>query len=352
MNDSQKEKFRPASLYGSVIIIVAIIAAMIAAMAFFYFILDIILIFVLAFILGFAINPIITFFEDKGVTRGLSVASVLIIVIGVIAVSFYFLIPAIVTQISALIEEIPKNVDKSLSWWDRVSGANPYLRESFDFSLVVEQLERRLTTAIQSIIVAATGVVSFIVAFVLVLVIAFFGLAGPKKIKEALLELIPAAYSDITVSIMHQINVKLGYYLRGVLLSGLIIGAVSIIGYSILGLNFALTLGIVAGILELVPLIGPIIAGTAAFIVALFQDPVLAIYVAVFALAIQQIENHFIIPKVMSHQVDLHPLTVIFSTLVMAKLLGIVGIFLAVPIAAIVKILIKEIYLPNIRAKS
>lgn len=343
---------RPANIYFVVAISLIVIVGILATLSFLYTILNIIIIFTLAFILGYAINPFITFFENKGVPRSISIVGVLIIVIGMITLAFYFLIPAIIAQISALASQLPANLEKFQSWSDQFIQANPYLRESIDFNIILEQLERRLTTAIQSIIAAATGVVAFLFAFVLVFVIAFFGLANPGQIRNSAMQLVPPVYFDKTISIFSQINIKLGHYLRAVLFSGMIIGVVSVIGYSLLGVNYALTLGIVAGILELVPLIGPIIAGIAAVIVALFQDPVLAIYVGIFAFALQQFENQLIIPKLMSHHVDLHPVTVIFATLVMGQLLGLVGIFLAVPLASIIKIVIKEIYLPNIGEKS
>lgn len=348
MENGKAEQVKPVSLYKAVLILVAVILGL----AFIYFTLDILIIFVIAFLVGYALNPIITFFESKGVPRAISVFGVLVLLIGILTVAFYFLIPAMVDQVVTLARQIPSYSDTVKSWWDRIASLNPYLKENFDFNIIARQFQTSITQTIQSLILAATSIASFLLAFVLVMVIAFFGLVSPAKIKDSALQLIPLEYKEKTVSIFRQIHIKIGSYLRGVLLSGLLIGVLSIAGYSLLGVNFALTLGIIAGILELVPLIGPIIAGVIAVAVAIFQDPILAIYVAIFAFALQQFENHFIIPNIMSRQVGLHPVTVIFATLVMAKFLGIVGIFLAVPLAAIIKILINEIYKPNIREKS
>lgn len=339
------DNVRPVSLYKTVIIFVIAILGIL----FIYNILNILIVFILSFLLAYALHPVISLMNVRlKVPRGIIVVMVLIVFVALLSLLLYYLIPAIIGQINSFIGNTPQYLRTLQKFWSGLVESNPYLKRDFDFSSLSSQLGQRLSDTLQPLVIAISSVFSFLLEFVLVLVIAFFSLTSPHKIRDAAIEVVPPKYREKVIDVGRKISVKIGGYLKGIIFSGVIVGLISYIGYAVLGVNFALTLGIVAGILELVPIIGPIIAGGAAVIVALFQEPILAFYVMIFAVLVQQFENHILVPNLMSKQVGLHPVTVIFVTLVMAKFLGIVGIFLAVPLAAIVKILIEELYIPAI----
>lgn len=147
--------------------------------------------------------------------------------------------------------------------------------------------------------------------------------------------------------LLNRIETGLGNWVRGELFLMATIGITSYIGLNLLGIPYALPLGIFAGLLEIVPIVGPIIAAVPAVVVALSISPVLALVTAAFYFLIQQLENNLIVPKVMERAVGLDPLATILSLMVGAKLMGTLGALLAVPFVLLAKIVILDFYRRN-----
>jgi predicted PurR-regulated permease PerM len=131
-------------------------------------------------------------------------------------------------------------------------------------------------------------------------------------------------------------------WLRGQVILGLIIFAVTLVGLSILKVNYALTLAVIAGLLEVLPIIGPIVAGGLAVLIALTQSPLLALIVMGFYLLVQQLENHILVPQVMKKSLGLNPIAVILAIIIGGKLLGFIGILISVPVTAAIGVLLEE----------
>jgi predicted PurR-regulated permease PerM len=126
-----------------------------------------------------------------------------------------------------------------------------------------------------------------------------------------------------------------GSYLRGQLILGLIVGTLSAVAYLVLGVPYAVFLGVLAGILELVPIVGPIVAGAAAALVALTQPFPLVLWVVLVAIAIQQIENNLLVPRISGQAVGLHPLAALLAVLIGVELAGLAGAIFAVPLTGL-----------------
>ena len=131
-------------------------------------------------------------------------------------------------------------------------------------------------------------------------------------------------------------------WLQGQVFLGLIIFAVNYIGFSVLRINYALTLAIISGLLEVLPIIGPWVSGALATIVALTVSPILGLIVAAWIVLVQQLENHIIVPLVMKKSLGLNPIAVILAILIGGKLMGITGIIISVPVAAAIGVLLEE----------
>ena len=140
-----------------------------------------------------------------------------------------------------------------------------------------------------------------------------------------------------------QIEEKLGGWFRGQLFLSLVIGVLSFIGLSILGISYALPLAVIAGVMEVIPVIGPIISAIPPILIALTISPILGLGVAIMYFVIQQLENHLLVPQVMKRAVGLNPLVVILTIAVGSRLLGFAGALLAVPIAVVIQIVATEI---------
>jgi len=143
-------------------------------------------------------------------------------------------------------------------------------------------------------------------------------------------------------SLAHKVEVKTGAWVRGQIVLMFLVGFTTYIGLTILGVEFALPLAVIAGLLELIPTIGPIVSAIPAAIIAFTQGPLLGLGVIALYILIQQLENNILVPKVMEKAVGLSPLITIFSLLVGAALFGILGAVLAVPFAAITYLIVED----------
>lgn len=180
--------------------------------------------------------------------------------------------------------------------------------------------------------------VTAVVDIVLVLVLALYLLGSAPKIRAGIQYVLPRRWRPTAAQVEDELADVFGRYVRGQLLLGLVIGTLNFIAFTILGLPYALLLAVLAGILELVPIVGPIVAGAVAASVALFQpDPFpLVIWVIVAATAIQQLENNLLVPRIQGSAVGIHPLAALLAVTLGIQLFGIVGGLFALPVVGVV----------------
>ncbi|OGE25932.1 hypothetical protein A3H85_02830 [Candidatus Daviesbacteria bacterium RIFCSPLOWO2_02_FULL_40_8] len=295
-----------------------------------YLILDIILLVFVSFILMSALYPLVDRLVAWRIPRPLAIVilflAILGLLIGVLAAGF----TPLIIQTSSLTQRLSEAVSGLLQ-------AN-YI----DRSVIQGQF-----SSISSQLVSYTlDVFKIIVGFVSVIVVTFYLLLDRKGIEDRATSLFVANQSKVS-KLISTIEEKLGAWLRGQLILSLIIGVVTYLGLEVLGVEFALSLAIIAGLMEVVPVIGPIISAIPAILIALTVSPVLAGLVAGLYLAIQQLENHLVVPQVMKRAVGLNPLLVILTVSVGGRLLGVAGALLAVPIAVVIQVVIKEVLQKN-----
>ncbi len=155
---------------------------------------------------------------------------------------------------------------------------------------------------------------------------------------------IPLNLQTKVLRVIGKIEFKLSRWFLGQLALGFIIGLMSYIGLSILGVPYALVLAIIAGLFELIPYIGPWLSAIPAILIALTISPTLAGAVLILYFIIQELENYLIVPKVMEKSVDIHPVITIMAMMIGGQLAGLVGVILAVPVAAMVLVVAEEAY--------
>ena len=171
-------------------------------------------------------------------------------------------------------------------------------------------------------------------------IIAFYVLKDLPDIKQNTFAMIPERFRSSVEKVLTEIDFAVGGYLRGQVLISIIVGTAVSIYLLIIGVKFAILLGVLAGVLNIIPYFGPVFGGGIAAIVALFQSPKLALLVIIGMIAIQQLDSAIISPTIMRHTVHLHPAIVIFSLLVGASLFGFLGLLFAIPAAAVAKALL------------
>jgi predicted PurR-regulated permease PerM len=197
--------------------------------------------------------------------------------------------------------------------------------------------------AVGTVLGAVVGVVGGLFGLLTILILSFYILTEADSLQRTMLQLFPSRDRARVAAISRDITVKVSAWLGGQLLLGAIIGTTSAVGLWVLGIPFFYVLALISGIGELIPVVGPVLSAIPAIAVAATISINKVLLVVLFFVLQQQFENHVLVPKVMSRQVGVSPVTVIVALLIGGKLLGIVGAILAVPTAAIVQVLFWEV---------
>lgn len=291
-----------------------------------YLIRDLLIILFISAIFVSALSPIVRFFTRLKFPKAVSITLTYIIIVMIVAGLIWGIMPPLVEQSSRMVATIPSlvgqffnitNIDASV-FSSEISSISKNL-----FSITISIFDNLLT-------------------IVFLMVLTFYMLLEKDKLENRIAALFKKREERVRKLIV-KIEEKLGAWLQGQLILSLVIGTLSYIGLTILGIPFALPLAIIAGILEVIPVIGPIISAIPAIFLAFTVSPILSVIVAVMYLVIQQLENHLIVPQVMRRAVGLNPLIVILAIAIGSRLLGISGALLAVPLSVVIQIIATEI---------
>ncbi len=282
---------------------------------FLYQIREIISLVFVAFILMSAFKPWADFLEKYRVPRLVSVLLIYIVIISSIAYGASSVMPAVVNQSIHLGENLPK-----------------YLQTVAPFLKIDQQvITQQVAPLGENVLKVTIGVFSNIITLFTLIIISFYLLIERENLKRYLSNITHESNAKKWVEIVSKIEEGLGAWVRGQVILAVAIGTATFIGLSIIGIPYTLSLAILAGILEIVPFIGPIISAIPAILVALTISPLLAVITVVAYFVIQQSESHIVVPLVMKQTVGLPPLVTIISLLMGAKIGGIGGALLAVP---------------------
>jgi predicted PurR-regulated permease PerM len=305
--------------------------------------------FVLAGVLFYLCRPLVKWLEKQKVPSWIAILIAYIAIILFVSGVITLIGPLISDQLNRFIENLPAMISvvmDTIQYVQDSEGAIPtFINDMFiNFST---QFEEILKNNISNITNSITGIFSFIgglfntvMYLVLVPFILFYMLKDHTRFVPSVLVLFPESRREHVQKILSQVDKAISSYIQGQLLVGVIVGTLLYIGYLIIGLNYSLVLALFGMFTNVIPFFGPFIAVIPAFLVALFQEPVLAIYVAIVMVIAQQIEGNVISPHVMGKTLSIHPLTIITLVLTSGSLFGILGVILIIPSYAILKILV------------
>jgi len=174
-------------------------------------------------------------------------------------------------------------------------------------------------------------------------IVTFYILKDIQAIRTSMRELLPSRYRQRILRWLARIDMTLGRWVRGQVIVAFLVGLLTTLGLRLIGLEYAVLLGTIAGLLDVVPYFGPIMEGVLPVLVGLLTSPAMGLRVLLVIIVVQQIESNFITPQVLGHSLNLHPLTIIFALLLGGELAGFLGLVLAVPAAAIIKVTLLHI---------
>jgi predicted PurR-regulated permease PerM len=321
------------TIFRFILIVLAIVAA--------FYLRQVVVIVLVALLLAALIDPFADRLQKYRFPRGLSVAVVYLVIASILSGVALLVVPPTVEQGTDL-------VNQYLPFVTEFTGNDPLLVAAFDDEFTVTQIwqaiqESGVSDAVPEIINILSGAMNAVAAIILILILAFYMVIEEQELKREVVQWVtPAPYRDFVIHVMPKIKVQIGKWLRGQLILMLAVGGLVFIGLSILGLPFALILAVVAGLLEVIPFLGPNLAMIPAVVIGLSVSPMHAIFVLIIYFVIQQIEADVLTPKIMQRVAGLNPVLSIVAILVGFEVAGIVGGLLAIPFAMIISVFVKE----------
>ena len=307
-------------------------------LALFYVVRDIVLLLLVAVTFASALEPLVaTAHKTLKFPRTLTVLLVYVIVLGLLGLFFYTLTPLFIEQFSQLgikYKEFVQNVNNS-------DGQFYEFLRSMGLGNSLSNLFDSFSNASANTLGRAVNFLTGFLEIIAVLVISFYLVVEQTAMRATVKQLLPEEHREKAVRVITAIQRKLGMWLLGQIILSLTIFLVTFTILSLLNINLALALAAVAGLLEIVPFLGPIMAAIPAILIAFTQSPALAFVVGIMYLLVQKTENYILVPKIMEKTVGLHPLVILFSVLIGFKLAGMFGAVLAVPVVAAASVIVE-----------
>ncbi|MFI7111025.1 AI-2E family transporter [Nonomuraea sp. NPDC050227] len=303
-----------------------------------------IILIVVAMFLAVGLNPAVEALQRRGLGRRPAISIVFTGVVVAFALFGLAVVPPVSQQLSEFIAAVPGYITDLSN--------HPTVRQIEAEYHVLAQVRQFVTSTLgpalaSGIMGAGLVVLNGVFTTVTLLVLMLYFLGSLHTIKEYLLKLVPASRRPRTTAITEQILTGIGGYVAGNVLISVIAGVLTWIFLSIAGVQYALALALVVALTDLIPLVGATIGAVLVTGVALLQSLPAGIACAIFFVVYQQIENYFIYPRVMKRSVDVTPAVTVIAALFGGALLGIVGALLAIPVAAAIALIIREIVLPR-----
>jgi predicted PurR-regulated permease PerM len=293
----------------------------------------------------YLLNPLVSALERRGVARLAGAGIVYVLFLCIVALVVSLLVPLVTRQVSSVIDHFPDYLADGQALVRDVAarfGQEPNFQLDADHVrdwLSAGENRQAVTRYLTGLRSVTNSVISGLIIIVLGPVMAFYLLVDLPRLNRGAMALVPPGRREEIRGLMDRIGQAVGGFFRGQLLVALFVGVASSIGLWAIGLPFWLLVGMVAGIFNLVPLVGPFIGGGLAVVIALVSgQPLKAVWAALVLLVVQQIDNHLISPNVMGRTVQLHPVVVMLALLVGASFAGLFGMLVIVPLVAVVKI--------------
>ncbi|GAB3046809.1 AI-2E family transporter [Virgibacillus ainsalahensis] len=308
---------------------------------------------ILAVIAFYLLRPLVRLLESYSIKRGWAILIVFIALIGAIALLILLIVPFLQRQITSLVDEFPQyllQMGNGLDQWLRSSIFAGYYENLFaNIDTLFQNLLENLSTYAGNTIEGITGFISqvatIVIAIVTVPFILFYLLKEGEKFPRRIIQLLPPKLRPEFKEVFDDIDHQLSSYIVGQILVSLSIGVMLYIGFLIIGLDYSLLLAAIASVTNFVPYLGPAIAIIPALIIAVVTSPFMFFKLVIVWTIVQLLEGKLISPQIMGKRLHVHPITIIFVLLTAGNLFGVVGILLAIPGYAVLKVIVSHLFI-------
>lgn len=320
---------------------------------------EVVLILIAGVIISTALRPAVRRMRSYGIPSGLGVLLIYALLLVFLGATVRFGAPLITRQVSTIGEVVEEGyvtfrrvvVESSSLLLGRFGATLP---EELPATVPAEPVEEEPPPVVEE---PATGIASTdmgqatlfigqlfrsVIGVIAIFLFGYFWTIESERVKRSFYLLLPARHRDSARELVAGIEEQITNFVTGQLFLVLIIGVVSYIAYLLIGLPNALVLAIFAGVMEAVPMVGPLIGAIPAFFVAFTESPTDAIWVAVATVIIQQLENHLLVPRVMRRTLNIRPLVTLLALIAFSSLFGVIGALIALPLAAVIQLLLER----------
>jgi len=324
--------------------------ALLLALAFVAQFKSLIALILVAILIASALSPVVGYFERHHIPRGLGILIVVFGAVGVLALLGLLVVPVVLEQAQAFARNLPTYSAMFQSWLERIMVVQARFHVLPETSRLSSQvstwLSQRITGWIQTGLAYTLGALNVVVNVFAVGLMTLYLLIGGDQLQQGLLRLVPARYRSLIAAQFGPIADRLGAYVRGLLMSMSSLAILLSIGLSLIGLPYAWLIAILSGILDVIPYMGSLTGIVIASLIALTVSwKLVLLVIGVFAVS-NFIQGNILGPLIFSRAVDVPPILVVLALLIGSQLLGLLGAVLAVPVTAVLMLLVQNLYVP------
>lgn len=305
--------------------------------------------FILSGVVYYVMRPIVSLLESWRIRRAFGIPIVFLFFLGLIVLVVLLVGPVVQEQINSLLANIPQMIGLAQEQVERLQSnrwiADYITEHQTDISAKITEYVNGIISNTGNALNRMFGFISDVVVLLsTVPFIVYYLLKQGDKVSEFVLRLIPDEHDDEAKKILKDMDGALSNYIQGKFLVSLCLGILMYIGYAIIGLQYSLVLALVLTLMNLIPFVGVFIGMIPSLVVAFIDSPAMVVKVIIIVVVAQQIENNFISPQVMGKKMDIHPLTIILLLIAVGSLTGLLGMFVAIPTYAVVKVVASHLY--------
>lgn len=311
---------------------------------------EVLLLIFAAVVLATTLNRLARTFQNLGIKSGFAVFLSVMIFLGGVIGFFWLIVPPFAQQFQELTYRVPQGFERINTWIDEQRTHIPEQLEVFipDINSLVAEAQPLINRVLGNSFAFVSGSLVIVLNILLVLVLTGMFLVNPNAYRKVFVRLFPSFYRRRVEGILDQCELSLERWVSGAFLAVCVVGLMSMIGLSLLGVKAALALGVLAGFMNLIPNLGPTMSVVPAMAIALLDNPWKPVFVLILYFVIQQVESNFITPIVMAHQVSLLPAVTLISQLFFVTFFGFLGLFLALPLTVVAKIWVQEVLVKDV----
>jgi predicted PurR-regulated permease PerM len=297
----------------------------------------------LAIVIAASVEPGVRKLRKFKVPRFLAALIIYCVGFLVITAVFYSIIPVLIFETKELSSNIPGEYEGIISEVEQIFGSGPReVNVQEDLGSIFSSIQGGLVSGASNVFTFTFNLFGGLFSFILIVVISFYLVLQKDGIEEFLKSIVPSEHQEYALDLWKRVQFKLGKWFQSQLLLGVSVGLLMFIVLSLMRVEYAATIALMAAVLEIIPMIGPIIVGFIAFVLIAFQSPMLALGAMIAYIIIQQIQQQFLIPSIMSKAIGLNPIIIIVALLVGAKLIGFWGLILAIPFSVTLAEFVKD----------